>query len=351
LNIENHEQDPKEIVDKLGDEIKEFNGKTMLITGGLGFLGQMFVRVGKILNDNYLTTPCKIILMDNFITSSESSKDDFDYDFVEFMKHDVIQNISVDEPIDFIIHAAGIASPTYYRKYPLETLDVAIQGTRNMLDIAKEKNSKLLFFSSSEIYGDPYDNDVPTSEDFRGNVSCLGPRACYDESKRLGETIVRIYFEQFGVRSVIVRPFNVFGPGMNKNDYRVLPNFARLIISGNKVKVYGTGKQTRTYCYITDAVTGFIKALLNGKPGEAYNIGNDTPEISVIQLTKHISNVIKEEVRVELSEYPSSYPPDEPQRRCPDLAKSKKDLGFDPTVDLENGLQKFFEWAKFAYSQ
>tara|TARA_A100001037_G_C15144557_1_gene635573 strand:- start:2912 stop:3964 length:1053 start_codon:yes stop_codon:yes gene_type:complete len=350
LNIQRNEEDAKAIVKQLGEDIKEFEGKTILITGGFGFLGQMFIPVAKILNHTNFTSPCKIILMDNFITSSELIKNELDYDFVEFIEHDVIQRIPIKQKIDFIIHAAGIASPTYYRKYPLETLDVAIQGTRNMLDIAKENNSKLLFFSSSEIYGDPYNDDVPTSEDYRGNVSCLGPRACYDESKRLGETITRIYFEQFGVHSVIVRPFNVFGPGMNKNDYRVLPNFARQIITGNNVKVYGTGNQTRTYCYITDAVTGFIKALLNGKPGEAYNIGNDSPEISVIELTKHISNVIQQEVKVELSEYPSSYPPDEPQRRCPDLTKSRRDLDFNPTVNLEDGLQKFFEWARIAYS-
>ena len=218
-----------------------------------------------------------------------------------------------------------------------------------MLNLAKEQGAKLLYFSSSEIYGDPYDDNVPTPETFRGNVSSLGPRACYDESKRLGETISRIYYEQFGVHSVIVRPFNVYGPGMNKSDYRVLPNFARQIISGNTVKVYGTGSQTRTYCYITDAVTGFIKALLNGRPGEAYNIGNDSPEISVIELTKYINRIVEEEVKVELSAYPSSYPPDEPQRRCPDLTKSKEDLRFSPTVELERGLQKFFEWAKIAY--
>ena len=344
-----NEEDAREIVRNLDTEKKEFIGKTLLITGGLGFLGQMFIRVAKILNENNSLTPCKVISLDNSITSSKSVEEDFDYDFVEFIDHDVIQSFSINREIDFIIHAAGIASPTYYRKFPLETLDVAIQGTRNMLDLAKEKKSKLLFFSSSEIYGDPYDNDVPTPETFRGNVSSLGPRACYDESKRLGETISRIYYEQFKVHSVIVRPFNVYGPGMNKNDYRVLPNFARQIIAGNPVKVYGTGNQTRTYCYITDAVTGFIKALLNGNPGEAYNIGNDSPEISVIELTKYISNVIKEEVQIELGEYPSSYPPDEPQRRCPDLTKSKRDLNFHPSVELENGLKKFFEWAKSNY--
>ncbi|MFL2932380.1 MAG: NAD-dependent epimerase/dehydratase family protein [bacterium] len=349
MNIAFNEEDAKEIVKNSKKEIYEFEGKTILITGGLGFLGQMFIRIAKILNESLFTSPCKVISIDNLITSSKSLMNHFNYDFVEFLEHDVVQEIAINQEVNFIVHAAGIASPTYYRKYPLETLDVAIQGTRNMLNLAKEQGAKLLYFSSSEIYGDPYDDNVPTPETFRGNVSSLGPRACYDESKRLGETISRIYYEQFGVHSVIVRPFNVFGPGMNKSDYRVLPNFARQIISGNTLKVYGTGSQTRTYCYITDAVTGFIKALLNGKPGEAYNIGNDSPEISVIELTKYISRIIEEEVKVELSAYPSSYPPDEPQRRCPDLTKSKNDLSFNPTVELERGLQKFFEWAKIAY--
>jgi UDP-glucuronate decarboxylase len=244
---------------------------------------------------------------------------------------------------------AGIASPYYYRAYPLETLDVAVLGTRRLLDIARRCGSRMVYFSSSEIYGDPDPRHVPTLESYRGNVSALGPRACYDESKRLAETLCWIYHERFGTQATIVRPFNVYGPGMKEKDYRVLPNIASRVRGGLPVHVYGTGRQTRTFCYATDAVRGFLLALLKGNPGEAYNIGNPVPEISMMDLVKTVSRVLGRRVPMQRIDYPDSYPADEPMRRCPDITKARLQLGYEPRVPLEEGLKRFFSWTQTAY--
>ncbi len=223
-------------------------------------------------------------------------------------------------------------------------------GTRNMLELAKEKQARILFFSSSEIYGDPDTKHVPTQESYRGNVSCLGARACYDESKRVGETLCRIYHEYFGVATIIVRPFNVYGPGMQERDFRTLPNFASRIKGGHPLNVYGTGEQTRTFCYITDALTGFILILLRGVPGEPYNIGNPVPEISMLDLAELIGEITKKKLIVNVIEYPDSYPADEPMRRCPDIHKANIQLNYKPKVSLEEGLRRFLNWTDKVYT-
>lgn len=295
---------------------------------------------------------CKVLVLDNLITSSRLGSDrDHEGGKIRFIQHDVIKPFRVEEPLDFILHAAGIASPFYYRAYPLETMDVAISGTRQVLDLARQHRAKLLFFSSSEIYGDPDASHVPTNEEYRGNVSCLGPRACYDESKRVGETLCRIYATQYGVETKIVRPFNVYGPGMQEKDYRVLPNFASRIVAGKPLAVYGHGEQTRTFCYITDAINGFLRVLLYGKSGEPYNIGNPTPEISMLSLASMIGKLVPGGVEIQQVDYPSSYPADEPNRRCPNIAKASRDVGYSATLELTVGLQRFLTWAILTYPQ
>ena len=269
---------------------------------------------------------------------------------IEFIEHDVIKPLKVNDYVNYIIHAAGIASPHYYRIYPLETLEVAITGTKNMLQLAREKKAKLVFFSSSEIYGDPDLEHVPTAENYRGNVSSLGPRACYDESKRVGETLCYIFQNHYGVTTNIVRPFNFFGPGMQEKDYRVLPNFASRIKGKLPLKIYGSGNQTRTFCYITDAMTGLFKVILNGHSGEVYNIGNPIPEVSMLELVHRIKKVLGKEIPYEVIEYPSSYPADEPNRRCPDIQKSKDHLKYEPQIDLNKGLHRFLTWTNENYT-
>ena len=224
-------------------------------------------------------------------------------------------------------------------------------GTKQVLSLGlKSKLRGFLYFSSSEIYGDPDPEHVPTPESYRGNISCLGPRACYDESKRLGETICAVFHEAHGVPTKIVRPFNVYGPGMGEQDYRVLPNFASRIIGGRPLHVYGSGKQTRTFCYVTDALVGFVKVLLNGSPGQAYNIGTPSPELSMLELAKMLERVVGRPLSVQRIEYPDSYPADEPQRRCPDISKAAFQLGYKPAVALEDGLGRFMRWAETCYT-
>jgi UDP-glucuronate decarboxylase len=251
---------------------------------------------------------------------------------------------------DWVIHAAGIASPYHYRVHPVETLNVAVNGTQNTLRIAQESGARFVYFSSSEIYGDPDSAHVPTPESYRGNVACQGPRACYDESKRLGETLCYIWHENFGVHTNTIRPFNVFGPGMSENDYRVLPSIASALKGKRRFKAYGTGQQTRTYTFITDALEGFFRVFARGVAGEAYNIGNSQPEVSVLELIQITRDELGRDLKFDVIEHPDSYPADEPQRRCPDIRKAREQLGFNPQVQLSDGLTSFFAWTDEFYT-
>ena len=344
------DSDIVEIADHLGDTVHAFAGKTILLTGARGFLGRYLTETFVFLNRERLQQPCKVLAADNLITAGKLGSDMQDRDGITFLKHDVIQPLRVNEPVHFILHAAGIASPYYYRAYPLETLDVAIIGTRHMLDLAHEQKARMLFFSSSEIYGDPDQKYVPTPESYNGYVSCLGARACYDESKRLGETLCRIYHTKLGVETNMVRPFNVYGPGMQETDYRVLPNFASRVKGGKPLHIYGSGNQTRTFCYITDAIVGFLKILVHGVPGDPYNIGNPKPEISMVDLAHEIEQVLGRSLEIATIAYPDSYPADEPNRRCPDITKAILQLDFHPQVPLREGLKRFLSWTDSVYT-
>lgn len=343
--------DIHEIARGLGPLAGQFAGRTVLLCGGRGFLGRYLIEVFAHLNEHALKRkPCRLIVVDNLITAGKAGLRAPRKPHVRFLEADLIKPLALREPVHYILQAAGIASPYYYRAYPLETLEVATLGTKNALNLARKNGARLLFFSSSEIYGDPDPKHVPTPESYRGNVSCQGPRACYDESKRLGETLCYIYHQKFGALTNCVRPFNVYGPGMQETDYRVLPNFASRIKSGRPLKVYGSGRQTRTFCYVTDAVEGFLRILLRGAPGEAYNIGNPTPEISMLELVKRTEKVLGRPVKHTVVEYPDSYPADEPNRRCPDITKARLQLGYAPRVSLEEGLRRFYGWAETAYT-
>ncbi len=324
--------------------INKFSDKKILITGGNGFLGKYFVKVFLEYN-KFLKKPLKLVVLD----LKFKKNDKINVSNVTYIEKDVSKNFSIEKKIDYIIHAAGIASPFYYRKKPIETLEVSIEGTKNCLDLARKYKSKFIFFSSSEIYGDPDKKNIPTKEAYRGNVSTLGPRACYDESKRLGETLCYIYNNKYNLDINIIRPFNVYGPGMKQKDYRIFPNFISNILNNKKINIYGTGKQTRTYCYVTDAIEGFIRVLCYGKKGEVYNIGNTDPEISVSQIFKVLNKIHNKKLHSKFIKHPKSYPSDEPQRRCPDLTKAKTHLNYKPKVKLEDGLINFLNWAKIYY--
>ena len=219
-----------------------------------------------------------------------------------------------------------------------------------MLELARYNQARITFFASKEIYGDPDSSHVPTQESYRGNVSAQGPRACYDESKRVGETLCYIFHENYGLATNTIRPFNVFGPGMQETDYRVMPNFANRIKGNRPLNVYGSGAQTRTFCYITDAMNGFLRVITSGVPGEAYNIGNPKPEISMIDLVKIMENAYNGNLTFNVIEYPDSYPSDEPLRRCPDITKARRQIGYEPNVELDDGLKRFLKWSDSVYT-
>lgn len=342
------EQDIKEISDRISQYHDLLSGKTILITGGMGFIGRYIVGTLQYLNEYVLKKPLKIIIIDNRITSKGNELFFFpSKGKISLINHDITKPLSISGGIDYIIHAAGIASPIYYRKYPLETIDVAVTGTRNMLNLAvKVKVKSFLFFSSSEIYGDPESKAIPTKESYRGNVSSIGDRACYDESKRLGETLCMTYFRQFKTPIKIVRPFNIFGPGMLFNDYRVIPSFLFSGLTNKPIRVHTDGKQTRTFCYISDAITAFFLVVLFGKDGEVYNVGNDKNEVSMNKLAKFVNNIFNHKLKIINVSYPKDYPQEEPQRRCPDITKIKKELHYNPKIDLEQGLIRTLEWCK-----
>ncbi len=321
-----------------------FSGKRILLTGGNGFIGKYFLEIFKEYN-KFLKKPLKVYVYDINIEKNKLKR----ISNIIFFKKDISKKFKFEKKVDLVIHAAGIASPFYYRKKPLETLDIAIDGTRNCLNIAKKNNAKFIFFSSSEIYGDPDKLNVPTKESYRGNVSSIGPRACYDESKRLGETLCYIYNNYYNLHTNIIRPFNIYGPGMGQKDYRIFPNFISNILNYKELNIYGTGNQTRTYCYVTDAIEGFIRVMCFGKSGEAYNIGNSKPEVSVKDIYKILKKISDRKIKAKFMSHPKSYPNDEPQRRCPNINKAKKDLRYKTSVGLESGLKRFFEWARTNY--
>jgi UDP-glucuronate decarboxylase len=344
------DSDIEEIFLTMKPSLEKLSGKTIVITGAAGFLGRYFLSVFSRANQS-LEIPIKMIGIDNYITSNEeySESNYRNLPNLEWIYGDALIASQLPNKFDFILHAAGIASPQHYRANPLLTIDVTINVTRSLLERAKTDNSRMIFFTSSEIYGDPAPEFVPTSEDYRGNVSVRGPRACYDESKRLGETLCWIYQTYYDTKVFVVRPFNVYGPGMMPTDYRVLPNFAASIKEGNALNVYGDGLQTRTFCYVTDAIIGFLKVLLDAPAPDVFNIGNPKPEISMLDLVQEIGIVLGRKIELTNQDYPESYPADEPNRRCPNITKAQSIINFQPKVSLNEGLSRFFDWTSKNY--
>lgn len=259
--------------------------------------------------------------------------------------------VASDNPL-YIVHAASIASPTFYRQFPITTIDANIWGLRSLLEQCKELPVKgFLFYSSSEIYGDPVPEEIPTNEEYRGNVSCLGPRACYDESKRFGETISWVFNQEFGLPITIARPFNNYGPGMSTKDRRLPADLASKVITNENIEIYSTGTPSRTFCYVSDAVVGYLKCLVHGE-FDYFNIGNDSPELSVIEFAtifqssaKRIFGYSGDVVLSSIND--DAYLTHNPQRRCPDLSKAKGILGYETTISIEVGVSRYLEFLKW----
>jgi UDP-glucuronate decarboxylase len=321
-----------------------FEGKRFLITGAGGFLGNYIVLLLRYLNDNVLENPAKALLLDNFVTGHHQQiMSDANLTFV---KHNVIEPFETDLDITYIVHAAGIASPLYYTKYPIETMDVTTIGTRNMLELARRNHVQgFLFTSSSEVYGDPDNAHVPTPETYNGNVSIVGPRACYDESKRFAEILCTSFHKVYDVPVKIVRYFNVYGPGIRRNDYRVLPNFIEHAMEGDPLEIHGTGSNTRSFCYINDAIEGTLKLLFCPIKGEAWNVGNPAQEVSLVTLAETVRDLWGGPVVIKHIQPPHPvYESADPKRRCPDITKLQSAIDFKPRYDLREGLRRTIEW-------
>lgn len=339
--------DAKAVTKNLGNLNERFAGKTILLTGAAGFLGSHFIHYFLHLNDaGALSKPCRLIAWDSFIRgvpdwlTAIGKRNDLICETRDIVKKHPL------EKVDFIIHAASIASPIFYRKYPIETMDANVIGLRNLLDHSLEKPvESFLFFSTSEIYGDPDPANIPTKETYRGHVSCTGPRSCYDESKRYGETLCVNFWLAHKVPVKIVRPFNNYGPGLKISDRRVLPDFFRDVLADRNIVLLSDGRATRTFCYISDAITGYLRILLCDHQGEPFNIGAEKPEISMRELAELVVKVSGKTLKVEYqtSDDPK-YLTDNPQRRCPTIEKARSLLGYEPKISLEEGLRTMYDY-------
>jgi nucleoside-diphosphate-sugar epimerase len=338
-------------------ELDALAGRRLLFTGGAGFLGYLYLHLLASVGREDGRQPISITVYENFKRGRRPWLNALAMTpNVNLVEHDITNPLPADLPeVDYIVHAASIASPTFYRQYPIETIDANVNGLRSLLDYARGRSDRgrpvagLLFFSTSEIYGDPPAEQIPTPETFRGLVSCTGPRACYDESKRLGETLCVNFAQRYGIRVSMARPFNNYGPGLNIDDRRILPDLARNVLSGQDVVLLSDGRATRTFCYVSDAVVGYLKILVNGRPGEPYNIGTERPEVTMRELADRVVNLGQElfgyRGKVVLSESDDvAYLTDNPNRRCPDLTKAVSELSYRPEVDLEDGLRRSLIW-------
>jgi nucleoside-diphosphate-sugar epimerase len=346
------------ICKNLSEEFSVLSGKKLLITGGAGFLGYYLVQSVLHWNQVHPTAaPIHLTIYDNYIRGIPDWLTNLSGDpNLVLVKHDITNPLPGDIPdFHFIIHAASIASPTFYRKYPIETMDANVNGLRYLLEYCLKQKSKgnpvegFLFYSTSEIYGDPSPENIPTPETYRGNVSCTGPRACYDESKRYGETLCVNFAHQYGLPIKAARPFNNYGPGLKITDRRVLPDFARDIFDGRDIILLSDGSPTRTFCYIADAIVGYYKILVKGHPGEAYNIGVESPEISMANLAERVVDLARDlfdytgkVVRQTSSD--QDYLVDNPNRRCPIIAKARQHLGYNPSISVDEGLKRSLIW-------
>ena len=309
---------------------KKKSSKTILITGGAGFLGRHLCK--KLLEniDN------NIICVDNLITGKESNIEEFkSNDRFKFINHDIIKEINFTH-VNEIYNLASLASSEKYKKYPIETIMVNFMGTKNMLDLAKKHNAKILLTSTSEIYGDPLIHPQP--EEYYGNVNTIGERSCYDESKRLAETIMYEYRKIYNLDTKIVRIFNTYGPYMDEKDGRVITNFIYKIKNNEPIEIYGDGEQTRSFCYVDDMIDGLIK-MMNSIENGPINLGNPNCEFTLNELVKLLEKIIDKKLDIKYLEKTEN----DPKCRKPIIDKAIERLQWYPKINLEEGLKLCME--------
>jgi UDP-glucuronate decarboxylase len=339
--------DLREIARRAGEDLRALDGKRVLITGGCGFLMSYLVDLlaARAESTGSANAP-RIVAVDNFATARRARLSHLaSHPNVELRELDV-STLDLDESFDVVVHGASIASPVAYRRMPLRTIEVNALGTWALLRALVDRPlAAFVLLSTSEIYGDPEPANVPTPETYPGLVSSTGPRACYDESKRFAETLAVAYFRTHGMPVRIVRPFNVYGPGLQHDDGRVVPSLVDAARRGEDLILHSDGTPRRSFCYVTDFIVGLLRVITRGVDGEPYNVGDDREEISMRDLAERIRVVTRATGRVVVrpSEDPD-YLTDNPQRRCPDLTKLRGLGGSMPCVSMEDGLARYARW-------
>ena len=305
----------------------------ILVTGGAGFIGSH-------LSESLLARGHEVVCLDNLSTGTTDNIDHLRAERFSFIKHDVTNYIYVAGPLDYVLHFASPASPVDYQQLPIPTLKVGALGTHKALGLAKSKGARFLLASTSEVYGDPLIH--PQREDYWGNVNPVGPRGVYDEAKRFAEAMTMAYHRYHGLDTRIVRIFNTYGPRMRMNDGRAIPNFIRQALTGASMTVYGDGSQTRSFTFVSDLVDG-IWRLMQAPVHDPVNLGNPH-EMTLLELAKRV-------LRLTGSASPLVFEPlpvDDPRVRQPDITRARTLLGWEPRVDVDEGLGKTIDWFRTA---
>ena len=298
---------------------------TAVVTGGAGFLGSH-------LCEHLLERGLRVICVDNLVTSSLHNIEHIRSDDFVFLNHDMTEHLQIDEPVDYVFHFAALASPIDYTRMPLHSLKVGSNGTHNALGLAKFKRARFLLASTSEVYGDPQVHPQP--ESYWGNVNPIGPRGVYDEAKRYAEALTMAYHTQQGVDTAIVRIFNTYGTRMRSHDGRAIPTFVRQALDNEPLTVFGDGSQTRSFCYVDDLIRG-IRLLADSGEHLPVNLGNPR-EFSILELAQTVIRVTSSTSDIVYE----ALPIDDPQIRQPDITRAKQLLGWEPEIELEDGLRR-----------